>query len=81
MTFEEVLTQAIAMLQRLGRVSDRALKRQFALDDGAGADGASEGGAQRGSQHVIRLTVTRKDHQWASATRARPVRRPRSGRV
>src|SRR5262249_20052273 len=27
------LTQAIAMLQRLGRVSYRALKRQFALDD------------------------------------------------
>jgi len=33
MTFEEVLTQASAMLQRLGRVSYRALKRQFALDD------------------------------------------------
>jgi class 3 adenylate cyclase/tetratricopeptide (TPR) repeat protein len=32
-TFEEVLTQTIAMLQRLGRVSYRALKRQFALDD------------------------------------------------
>jgi predicted ATPase/class 3 adenylate cyclase len=33
MTFEEVLTQALAMLQRQGRVSYRALKRQFALDD------------------------------------------------
>ena len=33
MTFEEVLTQAIAMLQRLGRVSYRALKVQFQLDD------------------------------------------------
>ena len=32
-TFEEVLTQAIAMLQRLGRVSYRALKVQFQLDD------------------------------------------------
>ena len=32
-TFEEVLTQAIAMLQRLGRVSYRALKAQFQLDD------------------------------------------------
>src|SRR5262245_23618760 len=32
-TFEEVLTQTIAMLQRLGRASYRALKRQFALDD------------------------------------------------
>src|SRR6266702_4806300 len=32
-TFEEVLTQTIALLQRHGRVSYRALKRQFALDD------------------------------------------------
>jgi class 3 adenylate cyclase/tetratricopeptide (TPR) repeat protein len=32
-TFEEVLTQAMAMLQRLGRVSYRALKVQFQLDD------------------------------------------------
>src|SRR5215467_3175744 len=33
MTFEEILNQAIAMLQRRGRVSYRALKRQFDLDD------------------------------------------------
>jgi hypothetical protein len=33
MTFEEVLTQGLAMLQRQGRVSYRALKRQFGLDD------------------------------------------------
>src|SRR5712691_3542747 len=33
MTFEEVLDQAIAMLQRRGRVTYRALKRQFDLDD------------------------------------------------
>jgi hypothetical protein len=33
MTFEEVLTQAIAMLQRSGRVSYGALKVQFPLDD------------------------------------------------
>ena len=33
MTFEEVLTQAIAMLQRWGRVSYRALKVQLHLDD------------------------------------------------
>ena len=33
MTFEEVLAQALAMLQRQGRVSYRALKRQFGLDD------------------------------------------------
>ena len=33
MTFEEVLTQALAMLQRQGRVSYRALKRQVDLDE------------------------------------------------
>src|SRR2546425_611706 len=33
MTFEEVLDQAIAMLQRRGRVTYRALQRQFNLDD------------------------------------------------
>ena len=33
MTFEEVLHEALAMLQRLGRVSSRSLKRQFDLDD------------------------------------------------
>ena len=33
MTFEEVLNQALAMLQRQGRLSYRALKRQFGLDD------------------------------------------------
>jgi hypothetical protein len=31
--FNEVLSQTIAMLQQHGRVSYRALKRQFALDD------------------------------------------------
>ena len=34
MNFEEVLNQAIALLQRQGRVSYRALMRQFELDDG-----------------------------------------------
>src|SRR5712692_8193272 len=33
MLFEEILDQAIAMLQRRGRVIYRALKRQFNLDD------------------------------------------------
>ena len=33
MTFDEILDQAIAMLQRRRRVSYRALKRQFALDE------------------------------------------------
>ena len=33
MTFNEVLSQTIAMLHQHGRVSYRALKRQFALQD------------------------------------------------
>ena len=33
MTFEELVDQAMAMLERRGRVSYRALKRQFQLDD------------------------------------------------
>jgi hypothetical protein len=33
MTFEEIVDQAIAMLQRRGRVAYRTLKRQFTLDD------------------------------------------------
>ena len=35
MTFEEILDQAIAMLQRRGRLTYRTLKRQFQLDDAA----------------------------------------------
>ena len=35
MTFEEILDQAIAMLQRRGRVTYGTLKRQFQLDDAA----------------------------------------------
>lgn len=35
MTFENILDQAIAMLQRRGRLTYRTLKRQFDLDDAA----------------------------------------------
>ncbi len=35
MTFEELLDQALAMLQRRGRVTYRALQRQFQLDEAA----------------------------------------------
>src|SRR5262249_32376833 len=38
MTFEEILDQAIALLQRRGRVTYRTLKRQFNLDDDYLAD-------------------------------------------
>ena len=37
MTFEEILDQAIAMLQRRGRFTYNTLKRQFQLDDTAGS--------------------------------------------
>ena len=33
MTFDEILAQVLELLQRQGRVSYRALKRRFALDD------------------------------------------------
>ena len=33
MTFDEILTQVIDLLQRQGRVSYGSLKRRFALDD------------------------------------------------
>jgi hypothetical protein len=35
MTFEEILDQAVAMLQRRGRLTYGTLKRQFHLDDAA----------------------------------------------
>ena len=35
MTFEEIVDQALAMLQRRGRVAYRTLKRQFTLDEDA----------------------------------------------
>src|SRR5499426_2697951 len=35
MTFEEILDQAVAMLQRRGRLTYGTLKRQFQLDDAA----------------------------------------------
>ena len=38
MTFNDVLSQTLAILQQHGRVSYRALKRQFALDDDYLAD-------------------------------------------
>ena len=42
MTFEELVDQAIAMLERRGRVTYRALKRQFQLDDDVLADLTAE---------------------------------------
>jgi hypothetical protein len=42
MTFEEILDQAIAMLQRRGRLTYGTLKRQFHLDDAALEDLTTE---------------------------------------
>jgi hypothetical protein len=42
MTFEEILDQAIAMLQRRGRLTYGTLKRQFQLDDAALGDLTNE---------------------------------------
>src|SRR6185503_10594871 len=42
MTFEEILDQAISMLQRRGRLTYGALKRQFQLDDAYLADLTAE---------------------------------------
>src|SRR5215467_5148391 len=42
MTFEEVLDQALEMLRRRGRVTYRALQRQFGLDDAYLADVKAE---------------------------------------
>src|SRR5438270_13784451 len=41
-TFEEVVDQAIAMLQRRGRVTYSRIKRQFQLDDAAQEDVKNE---------------------------------------
>ena len=38
MTFEDILDQAISMLQRRGRLTYRTLQRQFQLDDTAMED-------------------------------------------
>src|SRR5499425_3568117 len=42
MTFEEILDQAIAMLQRRGRLTYGTLKRQFQLDEAALEDVKNE---------------------------------------
>jgi class 3 adenylate cyclase/tetratricopeptide (TPR) repeat protein len=63
-TFNEVLNQTIAMLHQHGRVSYRALKRQFALDDAFLADLTYE---------LIEVQQCARDHDgtmlvWMGAT-------------
>lgn len=68
MTFEEVLHQAIVMLQRQGRVSYRALKRQFHLDD-AYLDDLK---AELIEVHQVAVDQDGKMLVWTGAARATP---------
>ena len=51
MTFYEILEEVVVLLQRRGRVSYRALKRQFDVDDAFVADLKAE---LLDSQHPVR---------------------------
>src|SRR6266705_5858794 len=69
MTFDEVLDQVLEMLQRRGRVSYRALKRQFDLDDAYLEDLKAE------IIEVHQLAVDQDGTMlvWTGATTAPPV--------
>ena len=56
MTFEDVLDQAMSMLQRRGRLTYRTLQRQFQLDDAALEDLKEE-----------LLQTVRRGNQWSTA--------------
>jgi class 3 adenylate cyclase len=68
MTFEEVLDQAIALLQRRGRLTYRTLKRQFDLDDAALDDLKAE------LIYGQRLAVDEEDHVlvWTGESTSAP---------
>ena len=75
MTFEEILDQAIAMLQRRGRLTYGTLKRQFQLDDAALEDLKDE--LIKGQ----RLAVDEEGKSWSGrATRAPRPDRPATSR-
>ena len=63
MTFEEILDQAIAMLQRRGRLTYSTLKRQFQLDDAALDDLKNEliEGLLEGLGGVLRLAAVSRE--------------------
>ena len=78
MTFEEVLDQAIAMLQRRGRVTYRTLQRQFQLDDAALDDLKDEliYGQRLAADEADRVLVWTGDPSTAAPVAAAPVRTP-----
>src|SRR5712692_2759669 len=69
MTFEEILDQAIAMLQRRGRLTYGALKRQFNLDEAYVEDLKAEliEGQRLATDEDGRVLV------WTGATASTPV--------
>ena len=72
MTFEELLDHALAMLQRRGRVTYRALKRQFNLDDDAFEDVKDE--LLYAHPHVVEDDG--RGLIWTGATRPTPTPGP-----
>jgi class 3 adenylate cyclase len=74
MTFEEILDQAIAMLQRRGRLTYRTLQRQFQLDDAALEDLKDEliYGQRLATDEDGRVLV------WTGGTAMTPATAPRA---
>src|SRR5215471_10256640 len=78
MTFEEILDQAIAMLQRRGRLTYGALKRQFHLDDAYLEDVKAEliEGQRLARDEDGRVLVWTGDAVTASTLSSTPVEAP-----
>src|SRR5262245_39345676 len=72
MTFEEVLDQAITMLQRRGRVTYRTLQRQFQLD----ADALSDLLAELRYAHRTEILEDAEGVVWTGDTGAPPALSP-----
>src|SRR5262249_59839619 len=78
MTFEEILDQAIAMLQRRGRLTYGTLKRQFQLDDAAVEDlrDALIYGQRVAADEDGRVLVWTGDARTAPTVSSKPVEAP-----
>src|SRR5712691_472572 len=78
MTFEEILDQAIAMLQRRGRLTYGALKRQFQLDDAYVEDVKAEliEGQRVAVNEDGRVLVWTGDARTAPTVSSKPVEAP-----
>src|SRR5712691_11192119 len=78
MTFEEILDQAIAMLQRRGRLTYGALKRQFQLDDAYVEDVKAEliEGQRVAVDEDGRVLVWTGDARMVPTVSSKPVEAP-----